>query len=108
MKTVLKDELINSKAGYTAQVVCRLCFCPPKKEVMDERTDGQMDGRTNGQTHPLIESRLTTKNQYFKNTKKIRIFKKVRFILGDFRSNFFHFCVCHANIFFATMVYQKM
>ena len=48
-----------------------------------------MDRLTNGQTHPLIESRLTTKIQYFKNTKKIRIFKKVRFIQGDFRSNFF-------------------
>ena len=46
------------------------------------------------------------KNQYLENTKKICIFKNMRFILGDLRSNaysyFFHFCLClcHGNLVF--------
>ena len=30
-------------AGYTAEVVRRLRFCQPKKEVTDGRTDGRTD-----------------------------------------------------------------
>ena len=63
-----------NKAGYTASVVRRLCFCLPKKEVTDGRTDcrtdRQTDGQTDGRIHPLLESWLMTKNRSNRPTEQ--------------------------------------
>ena len=37
------------------------CLCLPSKSITDQRTNGPTDQWTNGQTHPIIESWLTTK-----------------------------------------------
>ena len=60
---------LENKAGYT--VVRRLCICLPKKEVTDAPTNGPTDRRTDGPTHPLIESWLTTKKLFSSPSEEI-------------------------------------
>ena len=66
-KITYNNHFDVNEAGYTALLVRRLWFCPPpKKSCTDRRTHVRTDGNTDGQAdgHPLIESWLTTKNNY--------------------------------------------
>ena len=49
--SVEKGDFGENKAGDTAFMSLR--FCPPKRKIVTE-------GRTDGRTHPLIESVLMT------------------------------------------------
>ena len=58
---VFKNKAFKYMAfKYMALVARRLRFCPPKKSI----ADGPTDGRTEGQTHPLIESWFMTKKLF--------------------------------------------
>ena len=55
ISTTYLNNLLLNKAGYTAEVVCHLCFCPPKmRSRTDGGTDEWMEWQTNGPTDTLL------------------------------------------------------
>ena len=71
-KKIIRMQKQKKKFVYTKWVVCRLVSARRDKSIMD----GPTDQPTNGQTHPLIELRLSCKQEIEKKRNVISKIEK--------------------------------